>query len=144
MPLPATWDPSRIRNLRHSSWQHQILNPLSEARDQTHILMDTNWIHFLRATIGTPWWFFFFNKSSPHHYLSALICFKHPKKTGRDLSPGLTRNYVPVLFTQSSSRLQKASFSSSLSKAIAKLIQILTGTWGHSRSEKTKSLRYRP
>jgi len=29
----ATPDPSRIFNLHHSSWQHWILNPLSEARD---------------------------------------------------------------------------------------------------------------
>ena len=28
-------DPSRLCHLHHSSWQHQILNPLSEARDQT-------------------------------------------------------------------------------------------------------------
>jgi len=35
-------DPSHIRNLRHSSQQHQILNPLSEARGQSHMLMDTS------------------------------------------------------------------------------------------------------
>ena len=32
-------------SLPHSS-QHQIPNPLSEARDRTHGLMDTSWIHF--------------------------------------------------------------------------------------------------
>ena len=31
-------------SLHHSSWQHQILNSLSEARDRTHILMDTGWV----------------------------------------------------------------------------------------------------
>ena len=36
----AMQDLSFICNLHHSSWQHQILNTLSEARDQTHILMD--------------------------------------------------------------------------------------------------------
>ena len=35
----ATRDPSCICSLYHSSQQHQILNPLSEARDRTHILM---------------------------------------------------------------------------------------------------------
>ena len=35
-------DPSCICNLYHSSWQHQILNPLSEARNQTCIPMDTS------------------------------------------------------------------------------------------------------
>ena len=29
----ATWDPSCIYDLHHSSWQCQILNPLREARD---------------------------------------------------------------------------------------------------------------
>ena len=37
----AMWDPSHICNLCHSSWQHWILKPLSRARYQTHILMDT-------------------------------------------------------------------------------------------------------
>ena len=35
----ATWDLSHICDLHHSSQQHRILNQLSEARDQTHILM---------------------------------------------------------------------------------------------------------
>ena len=35
-------DPRGICNLYHSSWQHRILNPLSEARDRTRILMDTS------------------------------------------------------------------------------------------------------
>ena len=41
----ATQDPSRICDLHHGSRQWQILNPLSEARDQTHILMATGWVH---------------------------------------------------------------------------------------------------
>ena len=35
----ATWDLSHVCNLHHCSWQHQILKPLSGARDQTRILM---------------------------------------------------------------------------------------------------------
>ena len=42
----ATQDPSHIFNL-----QHQILNPLSEARDQALILMDTSWIWNLLSCI---------------------------------------------------------------------------------------------
>ena len=34
-------DPSGVCDLHHRSWQHQILNPLSEARDGTLVLMDT-------------------------------------------------------------------------------------------------------
>ena len=39
-------DLSCICNLHHSSWQRQILNPLSKARDQTRNLMDTSQIRF--------------------------------------------------------------------------------------------------
>ena len=35
----ATSDLGHVCDLPHSSQQHQILNPLSEARDQTHNLM---------------------------------------------------------------------------------------------------------
>ena len=37
----AAWDLSCICDLCHSLWQYWILNPLSEARDQTCILIDT-------------------------------------------------------------------------------------------------------
>ena len=50
----ATWDPSCILNLYHSSEQCHILQPLSKARNLTHILMDTSWICFCCATVGTP------------------------------------------------------------------------------------------
>ena len=50
----ATQDSSRVCDLYHSSQQHQILNPLSEARDPTCILMDTSRLHFCCATMGTP------------------------------------------------------------------------------------------
>ena len=35
----ATQDLSQVFDLYHSSWECQILDPLSEARDQTHNLM---------------------------------------------------------------------------------------------------------
>ena len=50
----ATWDPSWVCNLHHSSWQCWILNPLSKARDRTYILIDTSRIHFHCATSRTP------------------------------------------------------------------------------------------
>ena len=42
----AMQDQSCICDLYHSSWQRRILNPLSEVRDQTCILMDTSWVHY--------------------------------------------------------------------------------------------------
>ena len=36
--------PSCDCDLHHSSQQHKNLNPLSEAGDQIHILMDTSWV----------------------------------------------------------------------------------------------------
>ena len=54
----ATPDPSCICDLRHSSQQCLILNPLSEARDQALILMDTspvlNQLLTSGATVGNP------------------------------------------------------------------------------------------
>ena len=35
-------DPSHVCDLHHSSWQCQIFNPLSEARDQTWVLMGSS------------------------------------------------------------------------------------------------------
>ena len=42
----AVWDPNCICDLYHSSLQRQILNPLSEARDQASILIDASRIHY--------------------------------------------------------------------------------------------------
>ena len=56
-------DLSGICDLHHSSLQHQILNPLIEARDRTRVLMDTSravpqWefpgIYFEQAIQGYP------------------------------------------------------------------------------------------
>ena len=52
---------SRVFNLHHSSWQCRIPDPLSKARDQTHILMDASWICFCCATVGTLWLSVFIN-----------------------------------------------------------------------------------
>ena len=43
-----------VCHLHHSSWQCQIPDPLSKARDRTHIFMDTSRIYFHCTTTGTP------------------------------------------------------------------------------------------
>ena len=52
----TTLDLSCICDLHRSLQQHWILNPLSEARDRTHILMEsvsTMWLLTHLATMGT-------------------------------------------------------------------------------------------
>ena len=47
-------EPSRVCDLHHSSGQHQILNPLSQARDWTCILMKASQICFHWTSMGIP------------------------------------------------------------------------------------------
>ena len=47
-------DLSHVCNLHHSSWQCWMLNPLSEVRDWTPVLMDISQIRFCSATMGRP------------------------------------------------------------------------------------------
>ena len=48
----ATRDLIRVCDLHHSSWQRQILNPLSKARDKP--TTKPSLIHFHCAMTGTP------------------------------------------------------------------------------------------
>ena len=50
----ATQEPSRVFDLHHSSWQSQILNPLSKARNQTCSLMVPSQNRFCCTTMRTP------------------------------------------------------------------------------------------
>ena len=42
----ATPDPNRVCNLRCSSREHWILNPLSKAMDQTPVFMDNSQVSY--------------------------------------------------------------------------------------------------
>ena len=53
-PATATQDPSHVFNLHHIPRQHQILNPLTEARDRPCNLMVPRQILFHCATMGIP------------------------------------------------------------------------------------------
>ena len=63
----ATQDPSCVCDLHHSSWQHQILDPLSEPRNQTCVLMNASQICFHSTTMGTPN-LFLFKRKIPYTY----------------------------------------------------------------------------
>ena len=77
----ATWDPSCICDLHHSSQQCQILNPLSEARGRTLNPTVPSWIHFCCAMMGTPNFFFSFSNKlriislKNAIYLRISVCF---------------------------------------------------------------------
>ena len=51
----ATATLSHVCDLDHGSQQCQILDPLHEAWDGTHIFMDTSQIHFHCSTMGMPY-----------------------------------------------------------------------------------------
>ena len=57
----AMSDLSHVCNLHSSSQQHQIFNPLSEARGQTCILMDTSWVLNLLNHSGSSQYQLVFN-----------------------------------------------------------------------------------
>ena len=77
----ATWDSSHGCNLYHSLQQHWILNPVSEARDQTWVLMDTSWVCYRWATIETPIPLFvifkIFNEITYYWNLLKTVCQSH-------------------------------------------------------------------
>ena len=50
----ATQGLSHVFDLHHTSQQHQILNPLSEARDRTRNLTVPSQICFCCSMMGTP------------------------------------------------------------------------------------------
>ena len=83
---------SCVCNLHHSSWQHWILYPLSEARDRSCVLMDTIQIHFHWATKETPTTFELKKKEkrkTPTHHISIIFTFIY-------LFLGLYQWYVEV------------------------------------------------
>ena len=61
----AMWDPSCLCNLYQSSQQCWILNPLSETRDRTCILMNTSWVFNLLSHSGNSGYHIFLKDSSP-------------------------------------------------------------------------------
>lgn len=50
----AMLDQSLVCDLHHSSRKYQMLNPLKDARDWTHVLMDPSWVCYHWATLGIP------------------------------------------------------------------------------------------
>ena len=80
-----TQDLSCICNLHHSLRQRWILNPVSEARDWTYILVDTSWVCYYWPTVRTPLFIALFIESRLRkdarkwiiHCISLFICWCH-------------------------------------------------------------------
>ena len=72
-------------------WPTQILNPLREAGDWTHILMNTSWVLNPLSHKGNSWLHIWFNPSSPSaSYLSQGVCgscWEGSKRHHKDLCP---------------------------------------------------------
>ena len=68
----ATGDLSRICDLHHSSRQHWIPDPLSEARDQTHILLETSGFCYHCATMGALRYFLILEDKLEIRFLECL------------------------------------------------------------------------
>ena len=120
-------DQSHVCDLHHSSQQHWILNPLSKARDQTQDLMDTRWVHYHRATTGTPFWWVFWWPNPP--CLIRHLCFfkwnssSLPTAFIHQLVPLIHPHLFPIIYSYRFSTLSKgpASF----------LVHIAFFTWYH-------------
>ena len=94
----ATPDRSRVCDLHHSSRQCWILKPPSEASDQTHVLMDTCWVHLplsrnrnsciviflvsfslhVTSSWSPPFSFYFSSSSSSFFFGLAPVMWKFP------------------------------------------------------------------
>ena len=69
----AMRDLSYVCNLHRGSQQCRVFNPLSKARDRTHILMGTCQVHYRWATMETP--FFHFYKKLKYSWFTVLYQF---------------------------------------------------------------------
>ena len=94
-------DPSRVCDLHHSSQQFRILNPLSEARDQTRKLMVPSQIHF-HCTKRTPTCSFLKANSTEWHLLETSMSMMDKLKWLGSLVQcsqlGLSSQFPPHLF----------------------------------------------
>ena len=86
----ATQDPRCICDLHHSSWQCQILNPLREARDRTHILVDSGWVKLLSHDGNSlP-----FNLEEGEGKFSPVLCHSEPEAWREKVTKASARHNV--------------------------------------------------
>ena len=98
----AMQDPSSICSLHHSSGQRQILNPLSEVRDWTCILMDTSQVCFHCTTTGTPTYCILYTPL--FSYCISTVCMYERAETGSYLKQEGVYFHVYIPSTQNCSQ----------------------------------------
>ena len=84
-------DPSHFCSIHHSSRQHQILNPLSKARDQTRLLTGTGQVCFHWATTETP--------TNPRFWFRLFLLYCYVKESTHCDAPSrvwCVRNELPA------------------------------------------------
>ena len=87
----TTRDLSHVFELHHSSGQCWIPDPLSEARDRTHVLMDTIWIRFCCTTKGTPPTYFSYKYSESKQQVKDIWKISNSKKIRKAKPPNQFR-----------------------------------------------------
>lgn len=64
-------------DLQHSSWQFQILNPPTGARDRTRVLMNTSWVCQPLSHDGKSWLCFLESTYNWYHRVFTLLCLTY-------------------------------------------------------------------
>ena len=106
-PMP---DLSQFCNICHSLWQCRNLNPLSRARDQTCILMDTfqvlnllsyngKYLHMCSRNIFFPFSFFLATSAACITFLGqeSNLCHRSNPSSCTDNTESLTQKKMPAL-----------------------------------------------
>ena len=96
-------DPNHICNLNSNSQQCWILNLLSKARDQAHVLMDTSRIRYLWATRGM-------SIHSFHPFVFSWPLYSWNWHTHTHTNISMTKKYIFKIYLSFNTRL-KPSYS---------------------------------
>ena len=107
----ATQDPSLVLDLRHSSQQRRILNPLSEAGDRTRNLMVPSQIHFHCTTTENSSLFLLSSFLPPSLFLSPSLSLSFFLPSFLSVFLGLHQRHMEVPRLGVRSKLQLPAYT---------------------------------